>query len=264
MADQEPAPVEELEGVDAPVIEETVQQESDRLEAIASKHGWSPKDAWKGDPEAWKPADVFIETTFDINKGFKRTIKGFEDQLAGVARATSTLMEDRLRERDDFWRGKHREAVEAGDVEAAETALTERSKVATQVQEVAKQPPPREAAEFVERHASWWGKEPLATKRALEIGDAYAKAGYSPAEQVQATERQLKKEYPELFPAAAKPQASVSAPSSRAATQSNRAKGWNDIPPESRKILSEFGEKHSLGQEALAKSYWTQNQEKVG
>jgi hypothetical protein len=263
VADQELVQEPALEGADAPVIEAEAQQEADRLEQIAAKHGWSPKEQWKGDPEAWKPADAFIETTFDINKGFKRTIKGFEEQLAGVARATSTLMEDRLKERDDFWRTKHREAVEAGDVEAAEEALTERGKVQTQVQEAARAAPPREAADFVERHASWWNKDIAATERAQELCDRFAKRGFSVGEQLTETERVLKKEYPELFPAAAKPQAQVSAPGSRTATTSNRAKGWNDIPAESRKILSEFGEKHSIPEAKLAESFWKQ-QEKVG
>lgn len=265
MADEELAPVEGVAvGDDAPAAEDVAVDlpAANPVEALAAEMGWAPKESWRGDPEAWKDAATFVKSTADINRHLSRDLKAVREEMANVSKVTSSIMADKVAERDEYWKAQRAAAVEAGDVEAADRAYDELSKLKAQPAATAVPP---ETQSFVERNASWFNKDPLATRRAIDIAQVYSDAGYSPAEQVAKAETQMRKEFPELFPTPAKPQAQVAAPTNRTGSVGNRAKGFVDIPADSQAVLRDFHERNGISLERLAKSYWAEKtKEKVG
>jgi hypothetical protein len=67
------------------------------VEDFAGRMGWSPKDQWRGPPEAWKPAAEFIEGTVSVNQSLSKKLKNLErnDTAHGPARPNS-IAEQRI------------------------------------------------------------------------------------------------------------------------------------------------------------------------
>lgn len=257
---QEPALEPEGEALPAEVIEtEAEPTEPDPVEALAAEIGWSPKDQWRGDPEAWRPADEFIRSGRDITKSLTGKLKGMETEIQRMSRVSSQLLEDKLAERDTYWRNQHARAVEDGDSEAATRAVDEMRKLDGQR---ASGPPPQ-VAEWQQRNP-WFNTDPLAADRAREIAGRLAQQGIGVEEQLAQAERAIRREFPEHFPAPTKQPAAVQTTQSRKAAPSNRQKGFNDMPEESRKMAVDYEKRHGVKREDFAARYWADNGRKVG
>lgn len=259
MADEpELAPEEELEPLAAPAEEEPEQPEApapDPIAELASKMGWAPKDQYRGDPDEWKPADEFILASKDINRNLSKELRSVRDGLSRMERTHSQILEDKLAEKDAYWRNVHARAVEEGNVELAERAMTER----VTLKQAAPQPSndmPSETQDFIARHKTWWEGDPLARVRAEEIAASLAQRGVPVPEQLRQVERAIKKEFPEHFPAPAKAPAAVQTSQTRNANVSSRVKGFSDMPSEAQRAAVEFERKHGIKRDGYAKSYW--------
>lgn len=250
MADEDLAS-QEAEGA---VVEtnETPANE-DPVEALARELRWVPKDEWQGDPEAWKPAADYIKAGRDIQQGYARDVRSLREQMDRMAGVTDTLIREKEAERDAYWQAKLDKAVDDGDKEAARELVKQRP---------ATTPQPRADAEVAAWIAKnpWYNADPAARVRAAEISD---RLGHLPvAEQLEAAEKIVRKEFPEHFPQV-KPPAATQTGNARNASPSNRAKGFADMPAESQAMARDMVSRHpSLTLEAIAKSYW-QDQERV-
>lgn len=86
-------------------VEEGAEPSPDqaKLEAEAREMGWKPKEAWKGDPETWRPANEFVKRGKEIlpivnaelrkvkaeNAELKRT---HADEIAGVTKMSQKAL----------------------------------------------------------------------------------------------------------------------------------------------------------------------------
>lgn len=255
MAELDPAPQEEQEPVVAPEVNDeppVAEQPSDPVEALALEMGWAPKDQFRGDPADWKPAADFIKAGRDIQSSLRNDLRSMREQLARVTSTSAQLLQDKIAERDQYWQNVHRKAVEEGDVELAERAVSERGKLAN----IAAEPTlPPETTDFMSRN-KWMGADPLATARAKEIADRLARDGYDIPTQLREVERAIRKEFPEHFPAPAKQQAGVTTAATRAANVAPRVKGFNEMPAESQKMALDYEKRLGIKREDFAKSYW--------
>ena len=266
MADQELAPVEELEPVDAPAEDQVAPVEEastdDPVAKLASEMGWAPKELYRGPPEDWKPADEFIRAGRDITRAVSKKLKTVEETLENVSRTSATLLEQQLAERDAYWANKKREAIDAGDYEAVEHADQKRAEIKQQLPAQTAQSLPPEAQAFVEKHSSWFNKDTEATAYATNRAEFYAKQGLSPARQLAAVEQDMKGVFPDLFPAPAKPAPTVARPASRTATTSSRTKSFHDLPAEAQAVARDMHDRLGIPLETYVTNYF--NQRKVG
>jgi len=260
----EAAPVEDAPPAEASeATTEATEDEPEPIRQLASELGWRPKDQFRGDPDEWKPAGDFIRASRDINQSLSRELRGVRDQVSRMEQVSSRLLADKIAERDSYWQGIHRKAVEDGDVQLAERAVTERDKLRDAAPKQDDGLPPETAA-FVEKNRSWFNVDPLATMRAQEICDSLAKRGTPIPEQLQHAERAIRKEFPELFPKPAKPPAGVQTGQSRNAASSSRKKGFADMPAESQTMAKQYNKEHGIPLEKFAESYWSDQERKVG
>ncbi len=220
---------------------ETETDELDPIEAIAKDIGWTPKDEFKGDPEAWKPADEFIRTGRDVQRTLAKDLKALKSNMENMSRTSATLLQAQLADRDAYWASQHQSAVEQGDYQAVDYAQQQRSAVQQEYARTTRPVVTNEAAEFAERNKGWFQKDPLATRRAFEITETYAQAGRSAGEQLEAAEKQVRKEFPELFGSAKQPP-SVNGNGSRTASTSGRKKGFHDMPADAQAMAKEYVE----------------------
>lgn len=251
MADEELAP----EG-GAPELAPEIEQQDETPEPIvnlAREIGWVPKDEYRGDPDKWKPADQFIKDGRDIQQTTSRELRSLREQMERVAGVTETIVNDRVSAARLQWEAEIAEATEEGDTKRVldlvgkEPQKTQRAGGDSTVQSwVAKN--------------EWFNKDPLAQVRAKELSN---KLGHLPVpEQLAQVERQIRKEFPEHFPAPAKMPPATQTASSRAAAPGNRVKGFADMPQASQQVAIEFEKLNNVKRDDFAKQYWANEAKK--
>ncbi len=193
------------------------------LEDLAREMGWSPKDAWRGDPDAWRPAADFLRSTVSVNKSLRAEIK---DIKRTIEKTSTAMAEEKLAKWKAELEAKFEEAVESGDKTAAKQVSAELAKLEQQ-QGGGDNPEDAFAAEN-----PWYGKDEEATALAQGVSFRLANQGKSVAEQLAAAKAAVEKRFPELFEVTPKRKApaSVHEPGSRGAGQRSGGQGWNDLP----------------------------------
>lgn len=228
-----------------------------QLDDFARELGWASKDEWKGDPAKWRGADDFLRKTVKINQAMNAQQQVMRDQLSRIERTTSAMVDRVKRESYEQARREFNQAVEDGDHEAAfEIGQTMRQTEAAQPQT------PPELQAFKERNKQWFQIDPVATNVAISIGEQFKHL--PDAEQIERVEAEIQRRFPEYFEAQQK--ASTKAPPlvsepARTARPVNRgkAKGFADMPPESRKMAEDFERRHGTPREEFAKEFWREN-----
>jgi hypothetical protein len=166
------------EGVEIPGEGEEVEQTQARdFEAEAREHGWSPKEDFKGDTARWVDAETFMKRADEMmpllkaqNSRLKRDIDAMRKDLK---RATAHFegAEKRAYDRalSDLEK-KHSEAVEAGDVTAANAVVKEMRdlKPDDAPQEHSKEDAQEALDAFREEH-SWYDRANLANASETDI-----------------------------------------------------------------------------------------------
>lgn len=266
MADEETALVEEGEGA-TPLEEEgqtttAVEEEAqpDPVASLATELGWVPKDQFRGESE-WVPADEFIRKGRDIQRNLSRDLREVRSTVENMSRTSAALLEQQLERQRTELEARFNAAVEEGDPEAARAVRGQIDKLETAPQ--AKAPPP-EALAFVEKHSSWFNKDPDATAYARARCDHYAAMGMSPTGQLAAAERDVKDMFPTLFPAPTKAAAAVAAPASRTAGNSGRQKSFHDLPTEAQAVAKDMVERCGIKMEDYVANYFAKPERKVG
>lgn len=254
MADEDLA----LEGDDAQVEDtgaDDTTQTDDTPEPIANLArdlGWTPRDEFRGDPEKWKPAEQFIRDGRDIQRSLADQLKGIKSEVERFGRVSAQLVEDKVAERDTYWKAQFKEAVDVGDLEAADKARRELTRLETSA-------PQGDASVVNDWRAKnpWYDSDPAAQIRAQEVAARAAAMNKTPAEQLAAAEAIIRKEFPEHFAAPAKRPPATQTGQTRTATVTNRAKGFADMPAESQRMAKEMVARNpSVTLEAIANSYW--------
>lgn len=218
---------------EAEVEEQDEQNEPNEIEQLAAEMGW--RADFDGDGKV--DAKTFLKNTRDINRNLSRDLKDLKRQMDGIGRATSQMTQRAVEEERQRLEKLHEQAVEEGDTEAARQVVSKMRDLPQPQQEVSP-----EGQAFVEKHASWFGKNTEATNFAAARTEHYAKQGLSPARQLAATERDMKDHFPELFEdekPKTKAQPTLAAPQ-RTASAAPREKGYGTLPPAARKACDEW------------------------
>ena len=183
-------------------IQEEVSHETPSVEALASDMGWVPKDDYRGDPDRWVSADVFIKNTLGIQKTYQRKVESLEGKLDQLVSQQSHTMMQALKEQKARLQKEFEEAVEAGDKAAAKRATEglndlERQAPDTEQQRMIAQWKPHADA-FAQRNSGAL-QDKLAQIEATKMITSMAEAGVSPEETYERVEIELRKKYPEHY-----------------------------------------------------------------
>lgn len=229
-------------------------------DALAESMGWVPKDKYSGPAENWKPAEQFIRDGRDIQRDTARELKELKSTVETIAKTSAQIAQEALERQRHELLVAHTQAVEDGDPKRAFEISQDIAKLGTA--DTARPTPSPAAQDWAKRNANWFQKDPDATRRAFELTQQYAGMGYDHATQLAETEKTLRRERPDLFPANGKPAAAVNSPGSRSASPSNRAKGFSDMPPKAQQIAKDMVERKVIpNTDAYTKMYW-QNAER--
>ena len=261
---------EELVGDSTDLIEETrpegegegQQPETDTPDPyapLAQKMGWVPKSEFRGDPNDWKPAEDFILASRDINRSLSKDLRSVREEVDRISRTSAQIMADKLAERDAYWKSKQAEAIEAGDEAAAERAFEERAKLK---QADPARPNHESTVQSFVRDNPWFASDAAARAVAQTVSNQLQHLPVE--EQLQAARDAVHKRFPEYAPQKAKPAATVQTSQTRATNTSRGPKGFNDMPEASRKLALEYEKNHGVKKEDFAKSYWREQERKVG
>lgn len=230
-----------------------IEEQTPSIEEIAGRMGWVPKDKFRGDEGKWKPADQFIIDGKDIQERQSRELRSIRETLDTVKATNATILAEKLREQHEQLASRYAAAVEKGDPDEAWDAANQIQRLQAAAAAPRAAPAPETQA-WVQKNGRVMS-DPLAQRRALEVCDAYARAGQSVAEQLSNTEAVMRREYPHLFD---KPAPSVAAPSSRStASTAKTGKTAADLPKEARAMADELVESgHIPNADAYAKHYF--------
>lgn len=251
MADEELAP-DGGEALELAPEEQAAEPDTpEPIANLAKELGWVPREEFRGEPEKWKPADQFIRDGRDIQQTTARELRSLREQMERMGAVTSTIIEDKVAERDAYWKTQFNQAVEDGDTEKANALLEQRP--------AAKAPTQAGTDPIVAAWKAknpWFDTDPAAGFRASEVSD---RLKHLPVpEQLAAVEKVIRKEYPEHFAPPAKQPPGVQTAASRNPNPSNRVKGFNDMPAASQQVARDMVRRHpGLTLEAFAKSYWS-------
>lgn len=251
MADEELVPDGDEALENAPDTGEQPDDTPEPIANLAKELGWVPKEEFRGEPDKWKPAEQFIRDGREIQQSTSRELRSLREQFDRFGNVIETVAQDRVAAARTQWEAEMARAVEDGDTDAA-------LKLARQ-EPVAKAAPANggadpAVAQWVSKNP-WFNADPLARARAEEVSNRLAHLPV--AEQLAQVERAIRKEFPEHFPAPAKPPPATQTGQSRNPNPSNRVKGFNEMPQASQQMARDMVKRHpDLTLEAIAKSYW--------
>ena len=243
MAEENDLP-EEAEHIDVPEADVEQQEEEatelSEVEQLASDMGWRPKTEWKGDEADFVEAKDFLKNTRDINRNLSRELKDVRKQLDGIGKATTAMTKRAIENERERLEKIYDQAFEEGDKDTAKKAEAELRKLDKEIPSQPATDPEGEA--FAQKHASWFNKDAEATQYAVNRAQHYADQGLSPARQIAAVEKDMRKHFPDLIEDAKeqpKPQPSLARPQRQVATQP-REKGYATLPPAAKKACDEW------------------------
>lgn len=243
MADEDLS-TEEVETGAENAPENNEPEQLSEVDELAKELGWRPKSEWNGTDEEWTDSRTYLRKSREINRSLSRELKDVKKQIEGIGRATSKMTTQALaRQRQELLAARD-EAFEAGDKDAFKQIDEALTKLPTAEAADAADGMTSEGKEWAEKHSSWFGKDKEATDYAAKRADEYAREGLSPARQLAAVEKDMRKHFPDLFPEEKEPKAVNTPPSlarpQRTATPSPKEKGYATLPPAARKACDEW------------------------
>ena len=250
---------EQVQDPEAGAPDEEPNDTPDPVASLAKSMGWRPKEDFKGDPNLWKPADEYIRAGGDIQRGQSRELKELRSTMENIARTNAAIVQSTIAAEREKLVNRYNQAVEDGDGQKAFQIGNEIHKLNGNAQQLVNPKPagpPPEAQEWVSRN-QWFTRDPLARDLALNVAERYAQAGHSTEDQLSAAEREVKRQYPHLFPGSSKPPAGVQPPGARSGAARKQGSTFADLPAEAKKIAESMAERGVIpDKEAYAKQYW--------
>lgn len=127
-----------IDTTEATVVDgDSTSQETARdYEAEARRHGWTPKEEFKGDGSKWVDAETFVKRADEVmpflkkqNGALKRELDDLKRQMRKASDYFSKAEERAYQKALSDIEQRHAEAVEMGDARAAKAAVDEMRKV---------------------------------------------------------------------------------------------------------------------------------------
>jgi hypothetical protein len=217
------------EGARPPIEgQQPAHEAADPFEDVAREHGWTPKEEWRGKPDDWRGPREFVAYGMKRSRESADEMKSMRSELKSIGRVAEVIQRRAVEDARRDVEQRFADAVEQKDHEGARAAREELSRIDRE----ASAPAQDEVQAFMNRNA-WFNQNRGATLIAQGVTAQLAQQGVSVSEQLRQAEEAVRAEMPHLFgqgQAPAKPPASVSAPQTRAAQPSARAKGFADLP----------------------------------
>jgi hypothetical protein len=245
------------------------QKAAPSVEEIARELGWTPPNQFRGDPEAFKDAETFLRDGRDIQRGYKREIENLRSTMENIQRTTGSIVEQEVNRRVEELSGRYQKAVEDGDAPGAFKLSREIDSVLASVPTNRPAAPSSESQAFADRN-KWFKVSPtapgdaLATATAIDVCNRLAGQGYDSATQLDAAEKEVRRQFPHLFGQNGKPQAGVNSPSSRGPSLKSGLKAYADMPDAARKVADDMVARGVIpDKESYAKNYWLNSEGKA-
>lgn len=219
-------------------------------ELKAMEKGWKPKEQFSGDPSEWKPAKQWLEfgELLDTVHTLKRKDEEKQKQIETVLEISKKAQEKQREQILKELKQQHREAVEIGDVDAADKVVEEIHKIKNEetIPQATSKPliGQEDMNAFMERNKHWFNDEPENFKMRQEAidYDAYllkTQPSIPPKERFERVERMVKSNYPQKFenPRQNQPSPVMRQSEQRKAPEKTEKISINDLPPEHKRIL---------------------------
>lgn len=228
------------------------------VEELAQKMGWQPKEAYRGDPEKWRPADEFIVAGHEIQRNLSQDLRKLRTTVDTIQQTSSEVFRQRLEDEKRELAARYEQAFEAGDMNATFRIGRQITEVDQKIAQPVTQPTVApEVEQFTTENASWFNKDPLATERAVRITNELAAQGYSTAYQLAAAKRAVVTEFPHLFQSTT---TATKAPSTHSAGRTTATvsgkKGFAQLPIEAQKVAQKMFDDHGVDKELYAKQFF--------
>lgn len=221
-------------------------------EAEARKHGWRPKDEFKGDPSKWADAETFVRRADEVmpflekqNKALKREIDEMKRTMKQYSDFASKAEERAYKQALSDIEARHNDAIETGDAAAAKRAMADMRELDKEFKAEKPEEPvsqddqaarKAELAEWVEK-TGWYGTDEAKTKYADLQAELMGPAENWPggqkawlAELAAKTERK----FADPKPNAANPGGTRPGP------RGNAGRSYGDLPPEAKRQCDRF------------------------
>lgn len=120
-------------GADVPIIDGGDSQTQPRdFDTEAKRHGWTPKEEFRGDPARWVDAETFVKRADEVMPFLKKKTEAQDREIADLKRTIKQAakhyeaVEERAVKRAMAeLEAKHTDAAESGDVVGAKRAMDE-------------------------------------------------------------------------------------------------------------------------------------------
>jgi hypothetical protein len=259
--------------------------ETGDVESRARAQGWVDRDEWTGDPERWRPADEFVKrgeellpVAIERNRALERKQqeleqrlaereRTFQEQIARIERVSMTALQRQRDQLDAQYQAAMRQAVELGDTARFDQLARDQREALGQFDEqiaVHQRPAPARdglvplpadqdaiRSQWMARN-TWFHADPVlnSVAQAIHVHLGRERPGLSLADNLAATEAEVRRRFPEKFQAPGvgtgrlSPAAMIPAVESGAgrlpARSGPRAKGVADLPSEARRAGENF------------------------
>jgi hypothetical protein len=261
-----------------PVLQ-TASGDIQAVEKEAGRHGWVPKDLYKGDPAKWKPASQYLEEGLRYNRNVKRELEDLKTRYAGLEKtgqAFAKFHEEAMARKDTELKDaitaakrQVREATRNGDddlVDQLEDRVTllqeERATLAKQEPVVPKAAEVQQEdpvlTEWVEDGNDWFREDEKLRSYAIAMGQEMRKAGNNVVGRkfLDAVSGRMAEEFPRRF---AKKTPSVrqnQVETSDAGGDSSSGYSIHDLPAEDLALMKDFISKGWTTKDKFLKNYF--------
>jgi len=240
-----------------------IEGEPSAAEASARKQGWTPKEEFKGDPDKWVDAEVFVERGKEINSILRKNNRGLEEKLDKMNETFNkfkTYHETTLHtaEKKAYDKAvadlekKALQAVEDGDVETYSAIQDEKNNLEI--------PPPAPTADESNPEFdtwlssnSWYSEDRELHVMADGFGTLFAEQGLSGRALYDAVAEKVKERAPDKFGKKRGGQSEVE--TGGPAAKSNGGREFSDLPAEAQKACNEFVKDGLLTKKQYLESY---------
>lgn len=220
------------------------------FESEARKHGWTPKEEFKGDPHKWVDAETFVKRADEVmpflqkqNKALKREIDDLKRTMKQAQDFYTKAEQRAYKQALADLEARHAEAVETGDVAAAKKVMADMRDLENDFAPAPANDEPvfderqarAELAEWVEK-TGWYGPDEQRTKYADMQADLMGPAKDWPGGQkawLAELESRVERKFTAPKPAVANP--GGSRPGARGG-----AKSYADLPADAKRQCDRF------------------------
>lgn len=109
--------IDSSDDIDESVDEQTPEREDPEVEDKAFKIGWKPRDQYRGDPDKWVPASVYLERGENYIPILRKQVTSLEAKNQAIENHMRLLQERLHKEKKEELKKRQLRAVEIGDKE---------------------------------------------------------------------------------------------------------------------------------------------------